>query len=197
MAFDAPPAICAMVIGIVTNLEDPDKLGRIKVKYPHLGDEQSNWARLVSPMGGSERGVFFRPEVNDEVLVTFLQGDMRFPMILGGLWNGKDKPPKDDGKAKENNWRFIKSRSGHLLKLDDTKGKEKIEIIDKGQKHKIVIDCSGKKIQITCDAGDIELSAKAGAIKMEAKTITLKATAAMTLEAGAAVTVKGKPIKLN
>lgn len=186
-----------VVIGIVSSLEDPENLGRIKVKYPHLDSEESNWARLATPMAGKDRGVFFRPELNDEVLVTFLQGDVRFPLILGSLWNGVDKPPKDDGKAKENNWRFIKSRSGHLLKLDDTKGKEKVEIIGQSNKQKIIIDCSSQKIQITCDIGDLELSTPQGAIKLDAKEVTIKASTTMSLEAGAVMTVKGKQIKLN
>ncbi len=186
-----------IVIGVVSNLEDPAKIGRVRVKFPHLNNEESNWAPLVTLMAGKDRGVFFRPEVGDEVLVAFLQGNIRFPYILGGIWSTTDTPPKDDGQAKKNNLRFIKSRSGHLIQLDDTSGKEKIEIIDKGNKHKITIDCSAKKIQITCDAGDIELSAKAGGIKLEAQRIELKATTTMNLEASAAMTIKGKPVNIN
>src|SRR5438105_220923 len=165
-----------IVIGIVTNLNDPDRLGRVRVKFPHLGNELSDWGRLVSLMGGKDRGAFFRPEVGDEVLVAFEHGDARRPYILGAVWSSEDKPPPDDGKPVENNWRQIRSRSGHVIKFDDTKGAEVIEIIDKDGARKVVIDSAKKKIQVVCDSGDVEVTAPAGNVKVNAKTIELKAT---------------------
>lgn len=186
-----------IMVGIVKNLEDPDNLGRVRVTYPQLDDQESQWARLVTPMAGAERGMFFRPEKDDEVLVAFEKGDPRRPYILGGLWSTVDAPPADDGNAKENNWRFIKSRSGHLLKFDDTSGSEKIEIIDKDEKHKIVIDCSEDKIQIICDSGDVEVSATSGTVKVEAQTVEVKATGDMNLEATGTMTIKGSTVNIN
>jgi uncharacterized protein involved in type VI secretion and phage assembly len=186
-----------IVIGIVTNLEDPENLGRVRVKFPHLDDQESQWARLATPMGGPDRGLFLRPEVDDEVLVGYLQGDIRFPYILGGLWNLVDLPPADDGKPKENNWRFIKSRSGHVFKLDDTNGQERVEIIDKDEKRKIVIDCSGEKIQIICESGNVEIQAASGSVKIEAKTVELKASADMKLEADGTMTITGSTVNIN
>src|SRR5687768_7153196 len=82
-----------VVIGIITNNKDPDKLGRVKVKFPWLSDtDESFWARTATPMAGNQRGMYFLPEVDDEVLVAFEHGDLRFPYIIGALWNGKDKP---------------------------------------------------------------------------------------------------------
>src|SRR5690242_926559 len=101
-----------IVIGLVKDLEDPQNLGRVRVTFPYLDDQLSDWARLVTPMAGKDRGVFFRPEVGDEVLVAFELGDVRRPYVLGALWSTTDTPPPDDGKAKDNNWRFIKSRKG-------------------------------------------------------------------------------------
>src|SRR5205085_2988322 len=126
--------ISGVVVGVVTNnQDDPDGLGRVKVKFPWLSnDEESFWARVAVPMAGKERGFYFLPEVEDEVLVAFEHGDPRFPYVLGSLWNGQDKPPeKNDGK---NNVRVIKSRSGHVIRLNDEDGKEKIESIDKSGK---------------------------------------------------------------
>lgn len=137
-----------VTIGIVTNNKDPDGLGRVKVKFPWLSQtEESYWARIVTPMAGNDRGIYFLPEIDDEVLVAFEQGDMNVPYILGALWNGKDKPPvkNDDGK---NNQRVIKSRSGHQIILDDTEGEEKIIIQDKTGKNQIVI--SSDSILIEC-----------------------------------------------
>jgi uncharacterized protein involved in type VI secretion and phage assembly len=120
------------VIGIVTNLDDPDGHGRVKLTYPWLQDDsESPWARIVSFMGGPERGAVFRPEVDDEVLVVFEHGDMRKPYVLGALWNGSDAMPSERADDADNNIRLIKSRSGHLILLDDTGGEEKITIQDK------------------------------------------------------------------
>ena len=87
--------IYGVVIGIVTNNQDPDKLGRVKVQFPWLSNEdESFWARIASPMAGDKRGIYFLPEVDDEVLVVFEHGDMRFPYVIGALWNGQDSPPR-------------------------------------------------------------------------------------------------------
>ncbi len=136
-----------IVIGEVCDLEDPDKLGRVRVTFPHLGGVKSDWAKLVSPMAGKERGIFFRPEKGDEVLVAFEHNDGNRPYILGSLWSQVDTPPPSEGSAKDNNIRFIRSRSGHILRLDDTKGKEKIEFINKDSQRRIVIDCDQKKFR--------------------------------------------------
>jgi uncharacterized protein involved in type VI secretion and phage assembly len=186
-----------IVIGLVKDLEDPENLGRIRVTYPYLGDQQSDWARLVTPMAGKDRGVFFRPEAGDEVLVGFELGDVRRPYILGSLWSAEDTPPPDDGKPKKNNWRFIKSRSGHIVKLDDTESKEKIEIIGSDGARKIVFDIANKKIQITCDSGDIEVSAPSGKVKVDATTVEIKASGNMNLEAGGTMTIKGATVNIN
>ena len=83
-----------VVIGLVTNNQDPDGQGRVKVKFPWLSDDQeSNWARLAMPMAGKNRGLFLLPEVGDEVLVMFEQGDVNHPYVIGAVWNGADTPP--------------------------------------------------------------------------------------------------------
>lgn len=162
--------ILGVVVGIVVNNKDPEKLGRIKVKIPRLSDdEESNWARIVSFMAGKERGAFFLPEIDDEVLVAFEYGDINMPYIIGSLWNGVDKPPEDNSNG-ENNIRIIKSRSGHVIKLDDKDGNEKIEIIDKTGKNMIVVDSKENVISITSDK-DIKLSAPNGKISLAAKEI--------------------------
>lgn len=192
-----------VVVGIVTNNQDPDEMGRVKVKFPRLSDdEESHWARIAAPMAGKDRGVYFLPEVEDEVLVVFEDGDIRFPYVVGALWNGKDATPakNDDGK---NNLRLIKSRSGHIIKLNDEDGKETIEILDKSGKNTLIIDTSKNTITITSDK-DITLSAK-GMIKLDADKIELKSSADTKLEAGgkmdvtasAAMKLKGATVDIN
>ena len=186
-----------LVIGVVCDLDDPERLGRVRVRYPHLDDEESDWMRSVSMMAGAGRGAFFRPEEEDEVMVAWEHCDPRRPHLLGGLWSKTDAPPADDGKPTENNWRFITSRSGHLIKLDDTDGKERIEIVGMDSKRRIVIDCSAKKIQITCDEGDLELSAPKGTVKIDAQDVVVNASGKMDLTATGDATVKGKTLGLN
>lgn len=171
-----------VVIGIVSDLNDEAGLGRVKVKLPHLGGEESDWARLSTMMAGSNRGAFFRPEKDDEVLVAFEHGDPRRPYILGALWSQADQPPPDDGNRTQNNWRFIRSRSGHVILLDDTPGKEKIELIDKDGKRRITIDSANQKIQVQCDMGDVEIKAPTGKIMIEAREISVKASTTLSLE---------------
>jgi uncharacterized protein involved in type VI secretion and phage assembly len=186
-----------LVIGVVCDLDDPERLGRVRVRYPHLDDEESDWMRTVNMMAGAGRGAFFRPEEEDEVMVGWEHGDPRRPHLLGGLWSKTDAPPADDGNPTENNWRFITSRSGHLIKLDDTDGSERIEIVGMDTKRKIVIDCAAKKIQITCEEGDLELSAPKGTVKIDAKDVVVNASGKMDLTATGDATVKGKTLGLN
>ena len=196
--------INGVVVGVVTNNQDPDGMGRVKVKFPWLSDaDESFWARVAVPMAGKERGFYFLPEVDDEVLVAFEHGDARFPYVLGALWNGKDAPPakNDDGK---NNVRVIKSRSGHVIRLTDEGGKEKIEIIDKSKKNSVVFDTSKNKITITADK-EILLSAPNGTIKLEAKEIEIKSSAGakiksgagLDVEASATMKIKGQAVNIN
>lgn len=171
-----------VTIGVVTNNQDPDKLGRIKVKFPWLSDQQeSAWARLLSPMAGNDRGFYCLPEVDDEVLVAFDHGQVDFPYILGALWNGKDKPPgtNDDGK---NNQRLIKSRSGHVIILDDADGAEKIIIRDKTTKNEIVIDSKQNTMTIKVEQdlkietkGNISLKSSGGDVAIKGKNIEIQA----------------------
>jgi uncharacterized protein involved in type VI secretion and phage assembly len=186
-----------IVAAQVIDLDDPEQLGRVKVQYPHLEGQPSDWARLVTLMAGPDRGVFFRPEIGDEVLVALEHGDIRRPYILGSVWSKVDKPPDSDGSATDNNWRFVKSRSGHIIKLDDTEGAEKVEIIDQSGQHRVVIDSAGDKIQIICQSGDMEITAGAGTLKIEAQTIEVKATNSLSLEAGATLTIKGATVNIN
>ncbi len=125
---EAEGRIYGVVVGVVTNNKDDEGLCRVKVKFPWLvDDDESYWARLVSPMAGKERGIVFLPEVEDEVLVVFEHGDVNRPYILGALWNGEDKPPEtSDGKIIFASYDLAAAIKSYC---DDTDGAEKIEII--------------------------------------------------------------------
>lgn len=196
--------IPGVAVAVVTNIKDPQGEGRIKVKYPWRNTEdESDWARMITFMAGNQMGGYFLPEVGDEVLVAFENGDIDHPIILGALWSGNMKPPESNSDGK-NNLRLIKSRSGHKVILNDENGKETIEIIDKTGNNKIIIDTSAKKITIQTDK-DIELKAPQGKISLDAMELQFKSSAAAKLEAGAnldiktnaVMTLKGSLVKIN
>ena len=181
--------IYGVVVGLVTNNQDPDGVGRVKLRFPWLSDQdESQWARIAAPMAGKDRGAYFLPEVDDEVLVAFELGDIRRPYVVGALWNSKDTPPASNGDGK-NNIRIIKSRSGHVVKLNDEDGKETIEIIDKSTKNSIVVDTAANTITITSDK-DITLKAANGTITLDAQKVAVKSSADSKIEAGAGMDVK-------
>lgn len=188
-----------VTVGIVTNNKDEEGLGRVKVKFPWLSEtDESYWARVLSPMAGKERGIYFLPEVNDEVLVAFAHGDMESPYILGALWNGEDKPPETNSDGK-NNRRMIKSRSGHQIILDDTQDKEQIIIRDSTEKNQIIIDSKNNTLSIkvekdiTIEAkGKITVKSSDGDIAIEAKNINLKAEQNCEIKAGENFQVQAK-----
>jgi phage protein D/phage baseplate assembly protein gpV len=211
-----------LATGVVEDLDDPNGWGRVRVALPWLSaDQPSLWARLALPAAGDARGFFFVPEVGDEVVVGFLGGDVRFPVVLGSVWNGQQAPPKTID-AEKNDVRSIVSRAGHevtfddgdsapqvlvstaagqTVTLDDTSGSEKIELVDKGGS-KVTLDSKG----ITLEASaDLILKAPSGKIaldcsKLEAKSTgaaKLESSAALDLKASATLGIKGSLVKIN
>jgi len=202
--------VYGVAAGIVTNNQDPDELGRVKVKFPWLSDDnESDWIRIATLMAGRDRGSFFLPEVDDEVLVAFEHGDINRPFVIGALWNGVDRPPETNSDGR-NNIRKIRSRSGHEIIFDDNDaaGQEKVEIHTNGG-HKIVLDDSlgGEKIEIVDKSGSnkISLDSMQNAIsiesglqvKIKSQMIEIEAGAMMTLKAGATLTIQGVLVKIN
>jgi uncharacterized protein involved in type VI secretion and phage assembly len=201
---DAHSRFYGVAIAVVTNNKDPDGLGRVKVKLPWMSEDvESDWARVVSPMAGKERGFYCLPEVDDEVLVAFEHGTPEAIYVLGALWNGKDKPPESNADGK-NNVRTIKSRSGHVIRLTDTDGEEKIEIVDKSAKNSIVISTKDNTIAVKADA-DISITSANGKLKLSGKGIEIKSQAGITIEAAqsmdlkanAQLNIKGQMVNIN
>lgn len=202
--------INGVAIGIVTNNQDTDGLGRIKVHLPCLSDEnESFWARISTLMGGNGRGSFFIPEVDDEVLVAFGNGDINEPYIIGSLWNGVDLPPETNSDGK-NNIRKIRSRSGHeiIFNDDDEQQQEKVEIHTKAG-HQIVLDDSSgsEKIVIKDKSGSnyIEIDSNQNSMKIESsmqlniksQDISIEAGGRMTLKSSGTLEIKGSLVQIN
>jgi phage baseplate assembly protein V len=190
-----------VAVAIVTNNKDPDGLGRVKVSLPWLGERvESDWTRVVTPVAGAGRGMYWLPEVDDEVLVAFEHGRPDSPYVLGGLWNGKDKPPESNQDGK-NNVRALKTRSGHLIRLTDTDGDEKIEIVDKTGKNSIVISAKDKTVAIA----DVTVKSTNGKLKLSGNGVEITSQAAvkieasqnMDLKAGPQLNLKGQMVNIN
>jgi uncharacterized protein involved in type VI secretion and phage assembly len=191
-----PGRYFGVVVGIVTNNQDSGSMARVRVKFPWLSDaNESWWARIAVPMAGSGRGTYFLPEVDDEVLVAFEHGDVRSPYVIGALWNGKDAPPTTNSDGK-NNIRVIHSRSGHLIRLDDTQGSEKIEVIDKTGGNKITIQSSDNSMKLEC-TGKMTLHATAGIEMTSDADIKIQANTTMDIESTAPMTIKGAMVNIN
>jgi uncharacterized protein involved in type VI secretion and phage assembly len=161
-------------------------MARVKVKYPTISDQlESDWVRIATPMAGPGRGFLFLPEVNDEVLITFEHGDIDKPYIVGALWNGTDKPPEASDKTVGGDGsiqrRIIQTRSGHIIALDDTDGKENISIIDKTGNNSIEIDSAKNTLTIKTD-GPINMETKDD-VTIKGKNIVLDATADAKMKA--------------
>jgi phage baseplate assembly protein V len=192
-----------VLIALVTNNHDPQGLGRVKVRFPRLGDDdESDWLRIVSPMAGKGRGIFFLPEVDDEVLVAFEEGSSDRGFVLGALWNGSDKPPESNSDGANNN-RIITSRSGHVIRLNDKDGDEQIEIVDKSKNNRIVIKTSDNSISIQAE-GNITVEAT-GKLRLAGAKVEIHsdgqlkadAGAEMDLSASGQLNAKGSVINLN
>ena len=148
-----------LIEALVVDNIDPEKIGRIKVKFPTLPElPESFWARLSTPMAGPSRGWVTLPEIGDEVLVTFMHGNIDHAVIVGALYNGVDTPPYQN-KDGENNLRMFQSRSGHTVVFDDTDGKERMAFLTHKQNIAISWNSHDKQMSIFCD-GDIEIEAK-------------------------------------
>ncbi|MDC0832598.1 phage baseplate assembly protein V [Geitlerinema sp. CS-897] len=187
---DAP--LYGVFVGIVTNNQDPDNLGRVKVRFPWLSDEvESTWARIATPMAGGDRGLYLLPEVDDEVLVAFEGGSAEFPYVLGALWNGQDAPPdsNDDG---ENNVRSLTSRSGHVVRFDDTDGSEKIEILDSSGNNSITLDTANNTIAIVADS-DITIESSNGKLVLSGNGVEISSQAELKIEASQTLDIQGGP----
>jgi uncharacterized protein involved in type VI secretion and phage assembly len=206
-----------VVEALVTAVEDDQgKEGRVKLKFPWFDDRmETEWCRVRQFYAGNGYGAFFVPEVGDEVLVAFIHGDMRLPVVLGGLYNGADKPPTH--RARDRDQKLIRTRAGHEVLLDDTSGKERVRITtkaghsadlsDQDKKiavqtsggHSLTLDDQGQQVSLKTSGGQsVVLNDQSGSV-----TIQTSGGQSITLQAGTAtitatsVVLSGTSIKLG
>ncbi len=216
--YTSPNDCSGVMPAVVTSIDDPDKLGRVKVKLlnRNTSDDETGFIRVMTPMVGAQWGMFFLPEVGDEVLVAFSGGDIARPYVLGSLWNQKKKPPVEI-KDQKNDLRKIKTKSGHELNFYDENGKETIQLLtpkglemklddeketiilkDKNTKNVIKIDVkngmvtveSEKKISITAGNSKILLDGTGNTVSIEsAQSLKIKSQQ-VSIEAQGALNLK-------
>ncbi|TCW75968.1 Rhs element Vgr protein [Burkholderia sp. SRS-46] len=190
--------------GAVSNTQDPQGLGRIKVTFILKGAQvESDWLQVVSFFAGPACGAFFLPQVGDSALLAFANGDASRAYVLGFLWNGAQKPPV--GQAEQQDVRVIRTKYGKSITLDDSgDGKGRIVIAD-AQQNRIQIDTAGNRISISSE-GDLDISAK-GKLTIRGEQVTVQntsgsvkaefAAAAMQVQGGQNLKLSATMIDLN
>jgi uncharacterized protein involved in type VI secretion and phage assembly len=192
-----------VAVAVVKENKDSSGQGRVKVSFPwHSQPQQSYWARIATPMAGKQRGIYFLPEVNDEVLVAFDRGDLRFPYVLGSLWNGQDQSPESNADGK-NDVRVIHSRSHHKITIND--GAQPLIQIELADGKRVTLDQNGielsdkggsNKVTMQMTAGTITVQA-AASISLKAPQISIEASGTMTVKSGGTLTVQGSLVTIN
>ena len=202
----ADTRIDGVLIGIVTALNDPETLGRVRVKFPVMVSAEgteivSAWARVATFDAGSGRGATFLPEIEDEVVVAFENGDLRNPLILGAVFGGKNKPPDLETLLEQENKvrsRRMTSRTGHVFEMVDEKSKGQILLKHGTKPLSMTFDEATSGIKIEATNGEIELTNgkasiridKSGKVTIEGMGVEIKSKQDLTVEAQTNATIK-------
>jgi uncharacterized protein involved in type VI secretion and phage assembly len=159
---------------LVTDIQDPNGQGRVKVTLPwDTGSARYEaWARVATMMAGNQRGSWFVPEVNDEVLIAFEAGSPQRPYVVGALWNGSDSPPAS--MDAQNNKKVLRSRNGVKMTLDDQQGQENF----------VLETPAGQRITLKDGPGSVEIvDSNGNSVKLETSGVTVNASAKVTISA--------------
>ncbi len=165
---------------IVTDNVDPSGLGRVKVRLPWSPDrdrgDYETWARLATLMAGPNRGSWFIPDIDDEVLLAFEGGDPRHPYVLGALWNGRDRPPERIDRHGRNAIKTLRSRSGIAITLDDSARRESLTLETPGGQ-RLVLEDGGNAVTVE-DGNGNRIRFDAGGVTVQSpSTVTIRAAA--------------------
>ncbi|MBC8008960.1 MAG: hypothetical protein H7067_02550 [Burkholderiales bacterium] len=161
----------------VVSVQDPDNLARVKVKLLTIDGEGSAelWARVAVAFAGASRGALFIPDVDDEVLVTFLAGDPRFPIVIGSLWNGGQTPPETFSGNRVDRWTLTGKAGTRIAIVEESAGSAKIEFTTPNGVSGVLTDEGGGSITLEDISGN--------SVKLEPAGITVQASAKVTVNA--------------
>lgn len=171
-AIDHPlSAASACHLAKVVSVEDPERLARVKVRLLTVDGENNAeiWARVAVPFAGANRGALFIPDVDDEVLITFLAGDSRFPVVIGGLWNGSATPPEQFGGGRVDRWTITGKAGTRVAIVEESSGTAKIEFQTPSGVKGTLTDESGGSITFEDTSGN--------SVTLEPQGITVQASA--------------------
>lgn len=200
-AHRADEYIQGVVTAIVVDNEDPLGEGRVRLTYPWLHQSmETEWCRVCQLYAGDGYGSFFVPEKNDEVLVSCVHGDLNEAIVLGGLYNGKDKPAGKREKPPGADQKLIRTKGKHQVLLEDTAAKKKLELKSSAdqilvlddQNNRIVIDTgSGQKISMEKNGNSITLSTTGG------QSITLDGKGGITISGPTTIKLDGAKVDIG
>jgi uncharacterized protein involved in type VI secretion and phage assembly len=179
LAMLGPAAFIAKVVSV----KDPDNRNRIQVRLANVdgvnGQDGAVWARVVVPFAGNNRGAFFIPDVGDEVLVVYLSGDSRFPVVLGGLWNGHDTAPDSIGDSVDR-WTITGKAGTKIAIIEDSSGPT-IQFTTPGQLSGKMTDSGGGSIEFT-DSMETSVRIDSTGVSISAPTAQVQIFAAASVE---------------
>lgn len=163
-------ALAMAYLGRVTDVNDPDNLARVKVELYALdaSSDAAIWARVASPFAGDKRGGFFIPQEGDEVLVVFVGGDARHPIVVGGLWNGAAAPPETIS-GKVDTWSITGKAGTRVAIVEKSDATASVECSTPGGVKLTLTDESGGKVKIECAGNTVTIDSKGVSIEAAAK----------------------------
>jgi uncharacterized protein involved in type VI secretion and phage assembly len=176
-------------IGLVTAVRDPEGLGRVQVRLtgPDADGTALMWARTVVPFAGNNRGAFLIPDVSDEVLVVFIAGDPRWPVVLGGMWNGRDTPPESLDGERVDRWSLTGTNGTRIAIVEEAEGRESVEIETPSGVSARLTDAGG---------GALTLEAAGSTVRLDASGVAIDTGGKVSVHAGSVEVAAGE-VRVN
>jgi uncharacterized protein involved in type VI secretion and phage assembly len=178
------PAATASYLGEVVSVDDPERLARVQVRlfsFDGITDHDApTWARVAVPYAGADRGAFLIPDVGDEVVVVFVNGDLRHPLVIGSLWNGNQKPKETLGGDRVDRWTFVGKAGTRIAIVEESD--PTIKLSTPGGVSATFTDAGGGKIELVAAGSTVTIDSSGVTIQSASK-IAMSATQ-MTADAG-------------
>jgi uncharacterized protein involved in type VI secretion and phage assembly len=180
--------------GVVVDNADPEEKGRVLVQLPWIDPGfETLWAPVSQIYAGSGYGAYWIPEISDQVLVAFMRGELRKPVVVGSLYS-RDRTPFA-ARSGGSDPKLFRTAAGHMLLMEDGSG-AKIQLIDKTANNEITIDSESNTITVKANAEVVVESSNSVTVTASGN-LSIKAGGSISIEAGGSLSVKGATISLN